>query len=75
LGEPPLLLSSSVNCATQAAIKEARKQLCFWKRVVNLVPWNPSSTLRVFSRGTDLDHGLLVVGYGLTGEKMVKINE
>nr|GEY68585.1 abscisic aldehyde oxidase 3 [Tanacetum cinerariifolium] len=31
--EPPLLLSSSVHCATQAAIKEARKQLCFWKRV------------------------------------------
>ncbi|GKE00509.1 abscisic aldehyde oxidase 3 [Tanacetum coccineum] len=32
-GEPPLLLSSSVHCATRAAIKEARKQLCSWKGV------------------------------------------
>nr|GEV65054.1 indole-3-acetaldehyde oxidase-like [Tanacetum cinerariifolium] len=62
--EPPLLLSSSVHCATQAAIKEARKQLCFWKRGIF-----------TSSRGTDLDHDLLVVGYGLTGDKMVKINE
>ncbi|PWA65673.1 abscisic aldehyde oxidase 3 [Artemisia annua] len=33
VGEPPLLLSSSVHCATRAAIKEARKQLCSWKGV------------------------------------------
>ncbi|GJX06982.1 indole-3-acetaldehyde oxidase [Tanacetum coccineum] len=32
-GEPPLLLSSSVHCATRAAIKEARKQMCSWKGV------------------------------------------
>lgn len=30
-GEPPLLLASSVHCATRAAIKEARKQLRVWK--------------------------------------------
>ncbi|KAK1394503.1 indole-3-acetaldehyde oxidase-like [Heracleum sosnowskyi] len=30
-GEPPLLLAVSVHCATRAAIKEARKQLCSWK--------------------------------------------
>ncbi|KAJ0616360.1 putative aldehyde oxidase [Helianthus annuus] len=30
-GEPPLLLAASVHCATRAAIKEARKQLCSWK--------------------------------------------
>ncbi|GAB4859896.1 aryl-alcohol oxidase 3 [Ancistrocladus abbreviatus] len=29
-GEPPLLLASSVHCATRAAIKEARKQLLSW---------------------------------------------
>ncbi|KAM7522792.1 hypothetical protein LguiA_012694 [Lonicera macranthoides] len=29
-GEPPLLLAVSVHCATRAAIKEARKQLCSW---------------------------------------------
>ena len=31
-GEPPLLLAASVHCATRAAIKEARKQICTWKR-------------------------------------------
>lgn len=30
-GEPPLLLAASVHCATQAAIKEARKQICTWR--------------------------------------------
>ncbi|KAL8255816.1 hypothetical protein R6Q59_030883 [Mikania micrantha] len=30
-GEPPLLLAASVHCATRAAIKEARNQLCSWK--------------------------------------------
>ncbi|XP_076904841.1 abscisic-aldehyde oxidase-like [Bidens hawaiensis] len=30
-GEPPLLLAASVHCATRAAIKEARNQLCCWK--------------------------------------------
>ncbi|XP_071726440.1 abscisic-aldehyde oxidase-like isoform X2 [Rutidosis leptorrhynchoides] len=30
-GEPPLLLASSVHCATRAAIKEARNQLRSWK--------------------------------------------
>ncbi|GAB4859897.1 aryl-alcohol oxidase 3 [Ancistrocladus abbreviatus] len=29
-GEPPLLLASSVHCATRAAIKEAKKQLLSW---------------------------------------------
>lgn len=29
-GEPPLLLASSVHCATRAAVKEARKQLASW---------------------------------------------
>ncbi|CAI0397415.1 unnamed protein product [Linum tenue] len=29
-GEPPLLLASSVHCATRAAIKDARKQLHTW---------------------------------------------
>ncbi|EXB73277.1 Aldehyde oxidase 1 [Morus notabilis] len=32
-GEPPLLLASSVHCATRAAIKEARKQLHSWSSV------------------------------------------
>ncbi|XP_022995321.1 indole-3-acetaldehyde oxidase-like isoform X1 [Cucurbita maxima] len=31
-GESPLLLAASVHCATRAAIKEARKQICTWKR-------------------------------------------
>ncbi|GJR59052.1 abscisic aldehyde oxidase 3 [Tanacetum coccineum] len=74
LGEPPLLLSSSVHCATQAAIKEARKQLCFWKRVgldgskSTFQLDVPDTMPGIFtgSRGTDLDHGLLAVGYGLT---------
>lgn len=30
-GEPPLVLAASVHCATRAAIKEARKQLCTWR--------------------------------------------
>ncbi|XP_023533499.1 indole-3-acetaldehyde oxidase-like isoform X1 [Cucurbita pepo subsp. pepo] len=30
-GEPPLLLAASVHCATQAAIKEARKQIRRWR--------------------------------------------
>lgn len=29
-GEPPLLLATSVHCATRAAIKEARRQLASW---------------------------------------------
>ncbi|KAM7528387.1 hypothetical protein LguiB_031797 [Lonicera macranthoides] len=29
-GEPTLLLAVSVHCATRAAIKDARKQLCSW---------------------------------------------
>ncbi|XP_028752549.1 abscisic-aldehyde oxidase [Neltuma alba] len=32
-GEPPLLLASSVHCATRAAIKEARKQLLSWSNL------------------------------------------
>ncbi|XVE59721.1 hypothetical protein DITRI_Ditri05aG0069100 [Diplodiscus trichospermus] len=32
-GEPPLLLAVSVHCATRAAIKEARRQLCSWSGV------------------------------------------
>ncbi|GMN46982.1 hypothetical protein TIFTF001_016159 [Ficus carica] len=32
-GEPPLLLASSVHCATRAAIKEARKQLLSWSGI------------------------------------------
>ncbi|WOH14751.1 hypothetical protein DCAR_0934274 [Daucus carota subsp. sativus] len=33
-GEPPLLLSASVHCATRAAIKEARKQYHAWSSLV-----------------------------------------
>ena len=29
-GEPPLLLASSVHCATRAAVKEARRQYLSW---------------------------------------------
>ncbi|KAL9677700.1 hypothetical protein QQ045_005934 [Rhodiola kirilowii] len=29
-GEPPLLLSVSIHCATRAAVREARKQLASW---------------------------------------------
>lgn len=32
-GEPPLLLASSVHCATRAAIKAARKQLKLWGKL------------------------------------------
>ncbi|KAF5727550.1 abscisic-aldehyde oxidase-like [Tripterygium wilfordii] len=32
-GEPPLLLATSVHCATRAAIKEARRQLFSWKGI------------------------------------------
>ncbi|GJY71537.1 RNA-directed DNA polymerase, eukaryota, partial [Tanacetum coccineum] len=77
LGEPPLLLSSSVYCVTQVAIKEARKQLRFWKRNVAFESGGMESQfyycpgIFTSSRGTDLDHGLLAVGYGLTGEKMI----
>jgi len=29
-GEPPLVLASSIHCATRGAVKEARKQLLSW---------------------------------------------
>ncbi|KAK4741936.1 hypothetical protein SAY87_025524 [Trapa incisa] len=32
-GEPPSLLAASVHCATQAAIKEARRQLLSWSNL------------------------------------------
>ncbi|XP_060197137.1 abscisic-aldehyde oxidase-like isoform X2 [Lycium barbarum] len=32
-GEPPLLLASSVHCATRAAVKAARKQLKLWGKL------------------------------------------
>uniref|UniRef100_A0A7N0USU0 indole-3-acetaldehyde oxidase n=2 Tax=Kalanchoe fedtschenkoi TaxID=63787 RepID=A0A7N0USU0_KALFE len=32
-GEPPLLLSASIHCATRAAVREARKQLASWSGI------------------------------------------
>ncbi|CAM8969555.1 unnamed protein product [Rhodiola kirilowii] len=32
-GEPPLLLSASIHCATRAAVREARKQLASWQGI------------------------------------------
>jgi abscisic-aldehyde oxidase len=32
-GEPPLLLATSIHCATRSAVKEARKQLLSWNNL------------------------------------------